>query len=160
MLSFCCEFNGPFTYDLRPRYVWSKWKRKIESNLRNIISGQGRTGQPAKHTTHSLQLWFTRFALLVKLGQYDLCHFESEPFGSLTRPDIYFEVNKSVNSMEQSKKKLFFQFYPEMYPNRRGSMASFSFRLLLAELPSYLGQPKTAMDKLTELSLISSEVNS
>lgn len=46
-----------------------------------------------------------------------------------------------------------------MYPNRKGSMASFSFRLLLAELPSYLGQPKIAMDKLTELSLISSEVN-
>lgn len=56
--------------------------------------GQGRAGQPAKHTTHSLQLWFTRFALLVKLGQYDLCQFESEPFGSLTRPDIYFEVNR------------------------------------------------------------------
>lgn len=61
--------------------------------------------------------------------------------------------------MEESKRKLFFQFYPEMYPNRKGSMASFSFRLLLAELPTYLGQPKTAMDKLTELSLISSEVN-
>ncbi|KAG4079376.1 hypothetical protein HA402_008068 [Bradysia odoriphaga] len=102
--------------------------------------GQGRAGQPAKHTTHSLQLWFTRFALLVKLGQYDLCQFESEPFGSLTRPDIYFE------------------FYPEMYPNRKGSMASFSFRLLLAELPSYLGQPKIAIDKLTELSLISAEI--
>ncbi len=53
---------------------------------------------------------------------------------------------------------MFFQFYPEMYPNRKGSMASFSFRLLLAELPSYLGHPKTAIDKLTELSLISSEV--
>lgn len=38
-------------------------------------------------------------------------------------------------------------------------MASFSFRLLLAELPAYLGQPKAAMDKLTEMSLISSEVN-
>lgn len=55
-------------------------------------------------------------------------------------------------------KKIIFQFYPEMYPNRKGSMAAFSFRLLLAELPSYLGQPKIAMDKLTELSLISSEV--
>ncbi|KAJ6647701.1 Trafficking protein particle complex subunit 12 [Pseudolycoriella hygida] len=102
--------------------------------------GQGRCGQPAKHTTHSLQLWFTRFALLMKLGQYDLCQFEAEAFGSLNRSDVYFE------------------FYPEMYPNRKGSMASFSFRLLLAELPSHLGQPKLAIDKLTEMSLISSEI--
>lgn len=46
-----------------------------------------------------------------------------------------------------------------MYPNRKGSMACFSFRLLLAELPAYMGQPKVAIDKLTELALISSEVN-
>lgn len=59
----------------------------------------------------------------------------------------------------QSIEKKSFQFYPEMYPNRKGSMASFSFRLLLAELPSYLGQPKLAIDKLTEISLISAEVN-
>lgn len=59
--------------------------------------GQGRVGQPAKHTFHSLQLWFTRFALLVKLGQYDLCQFESESFGSLNRPDVYYEVSATLH---------------------------------------------------------------
>lgn len=72
--------------------VRSKFKKDKVQNSRNIASGQGRANQPAKHTTHSLQLWFTRFALLVKLGQYDLCQFESEPFGSLNRADVYFEV--------------------------------------------------------------------
>lgn len=54
--------------------------------------GYGRLGQPAKHSPHSLQLWFTRFALLIKLGQYELCYLESEPFGLLNRPDIFYNV--------------------------------------------------------------------
>lgn len=58
--------------------------------------GYGRAGQPAKHTPHSLQLWFTRFALLLKLGQYDLCAGEAEPFGQLNRPDVYFQVRATV----------------------------------------------------------------
>lgn len=54
--------------------------------------GYGRAGQPAKHTPHSLQLWFTRLALLAKLGQYELLQTEAEPFGTLNRPDVYYEV--------------------------------------------------------------------
>lgn len=38
-----------------------------------------------------------------------------------------------------------------MYNNRKGSMACFSFRLLLAELPICLGSPKMAMDRLCDL---------
>uniref|UniRef100_A0A7G3AJM5 Putative histone-lysine n-methyltransferase eggless n=1 Tax=Lutzomyia longipalpis TaxID=7200 RepID=A0A7G3AJM5_LUTLO len=95
--------------------------------------GYGRLGQPAKHTPHSLQLWFTRFTLLVKLGMFDLCQMESDAFGELARPDIYYE------------------FYPEMYTNRRGSMGSFSFRLLLAELPMYLGAANVALNRLTAM---------
>lgn len=64
--------------------------------------GYGRAGQPAKHTPHSLQLWFTRFALLLKLGQYDLCQSEAEPFGQLNRPDVYFQVSSKVFSKRQS----------------------------------------------------------
>lgn len=55
-------------------------------------AGFGRCGQPTKHSPHSLQLWFTRFALLVKLGLFNLCQREAEAFGCLNKPDMYFEV--------------------------------------------------------------------
>lgn len=45
-----------------------------------------------------------------------------------------------------------------MYPGRKGSMAPFSLRLLLAELPLYLGQAKVALDRLTDIYLICSKV--
>lgn len=54
--------------------------------------GFGRVGQPTRHTEHSLQLWFTRLALLTKLGEYELCKREAEVFDILERPDIYYEV--------------------------------------------------------------------
>lgn len=47
-----------------------------------------------------------------------------------------------------------------MYNKRKGSMASFSFRLLLAELPTSLGQPKQSMDRLTDLVTICTEIKS
>lgn len=56
--------------------------------------GYGRAGQPARHTPHSLQLWFTRFTLLIKLGEYDLCKREAEAFDLLERPDMYYEVSE------------------------------------------------------------------
>lgn len=58
---------------------------------------------------------------------------EAEPFGSLDKPD------------------LFFQFYPEMYGGRPGSIATFSFRLLIAELPMHCGKPKESMTRLFNL---------
>ncbi|XP_055317272.1 trafficking protein particle complex subunit 12 [Sitodiplosis mosellana] len=102
--------------------------------------GFGRAGQPTRHTPHSLQLWFTRLSLLIKLGEYDLCKREAEAFGLLERPDMYYD------------------FYPEAYNNRKGSMATFSFRLLIAKLPSYLGLHKVALDRLTDMLLVSKEI--
>ncbi|XP_075161705.1 trafficking protein particle complex subunit 12-like isoform X2 [Haematobia irritans] len=102
--------------------------------------GYGRVGQPAKHSPHSLQLWFTRLALLIKLGEYELLQKEAEPFDRLNRPDVFFE------------------FYPEMYPGKIGSIASFSFRLLLAEMPIYLGNPQMALDRLSELYVITNDI--
>lgn len=66
--------------------------------------GFGRASQPTRHTTHSLQLWFTRFSLLIKLGEYDLCKRESEAFGLLDRPDMFFEV--MPNSTEYSRHQM------------------------------------------------------
>lgn len=37
-------------------------------------------------------------------------------------------------------------------------MASFSFRLLMAKMPAYLGSLKTALDRLTEMSITCSEI--
>ncbi|XP_011645208.1 trafficking protein particle complex subunit 12 [Pogonomyrmex barbatus] len=95
--------------------------------------GYGKINQPSKHTPHSLQLWYTRLALLTKLRQIDVLENESKPFGNLDKPDMYFT------------------FYPELYGTRPGSMASFAFRLLLAEIPSYYGKPKQALDNLYKL---------
>lgn len=102
--------------------------------------GYGRAGQPAKHSPHSLQLWFTRLALLAKLGEFELLQAEAEPFDQLNRPDVYYE------------------FYPEMYNGKTGSIACFSFRLLLAELPIYFNNPHLGLDRLSELYVICNEI--
>ncbi|XP_055595823.1 trafficking protein particle complex subunit 12 [Uranotaenia lowii] len=103
--------------------------------------GFGRAGYTVKHTPNSLQLWFTRLALLVKLGQFDIARVEAEPFGALNKPDVFYEF-----------------YHPDMHADKKGSMASFSFRLLLAELPIYLGIPRVALDRLTDLMAITSQI--
>lgn len=95
--------------------------------------GVGRAGHPSKHTVHSIQLWYTRIALHVKLRSFSLAEVESEPFGNLDQPDLYF------------------QFYPELYGGRMGSLVPFSFRLLLAELPQYSTKYQDAFKRLHEL---------
>ncbi|CAB0044470.1 unnamed protein product [Trichogramma brassicae] len=95
--------------------------------------GFGKANQPSKHTPYSLQLWFTRLCLLVKLRQADVLESESVLFGTLDKPDMYF------------------MFYPELYGTRTGSMASFAFRLLLAEVPFHYGKGKKAIDNLFAL---------
>lgn len=46
-----------------------------------------------------------------------------------------------------------------MYPGKSGSIACFSFRLLLAEIPIYLGSPQLALDRLYELYVIANDIN-
>ncbi|GAB1603607.1 trafficking protein particle complex subunit 12-like [Argonauta hians] len=92
--------------------------------------GPENIGHITQHTPHTLQIWFCRVALLLKLRLYSVAHSELQNFRNLDTPDLYY------------------QFYPELYPGRKGSMVPFGLRLLDAQLPYYLGHNKDAVDKL------------
>ncbi|CAH0717639.1 unnamed protein product, partial [Brenthis ino] len=92
--------------------------------------GAGRMHRPTKHTPRSLQLWLTRFAVMCRIKLYEPLLKESEPFGDFSKPDM------------------FYQFYPDAYENRTGSLVPFSLRLLISELPMHVGKPEDAMDRL------------
>ncbi|XP_038057773.1 trafficking protein particle complex subunit 12-like [Patiria miniata] len=98
--------------------------------LTSMGQGKGQAGLPSKHTPQSLQIWLTRLALLIKLQQYSMVEVECEAFGNLDRPDLYFE------------------YYPDLYPGRQGTMVPFSFRVLHAELPIYLAKYQDALNRL------------
>ncbi|XP_062934178.1 trafficking protein particle complex subunit 12 isoform X2 [Cynocephalus volans] len=102
--------------------------------------GYGKSGLPTSHTTDSLQLWFVRLALLVKLGLFQNADMEFEPFGNLDQPDLYYE------------------YYPHVYPGRRGSMVPFSMRILHAELQQYLGNPQESLDRLHKVKTVCSQI--
>uniref|UniRef100_A0A8D0BGY9 Trafficking protein particle complex subunit 12 n=1 Tax=Salvator merianae TaxID=96440 RepID=A0A8D0BGY9_SALMN len=102
--------------------------------------GYGKSGLPTSHTTDSLQLWFVRLALLVKLGLFQNAEMEFEPFGNLDQPDLYYE------------------YYPHVYPGRKGSMVPFSMRILHAELQQYLGNPQESLDRLHSMKTVCSKI--
>ncbi|CAH0403184.1 unnamed protein product [Chilo suppressalis] len=95
--------------------------------------GAGRMHRATKHTPRSLQLWLTRFAVMLRLRLHEPLLKEAEPFGDFSKPDM------------------FYQFYPDMYENRTGSLVPFSLRLLIAELPGHAGKPDEAVDRLLAL---------
>uniref|UniRef100_A0A8B9HYP8 Trafficking protein particle complex subunit 12 n=1 Tax=Astyanax mexicanus TaxID=7994 RepID=A0A8B9HYP8_ASTMX len=109
------------------------WRAAVDLTGRLLTAhgqGYGKSGQPTSHTTDSLQLWFVRLALLVKLNLFQNAELEFEPFGNVDQPDLYYE------------------YYPTVYPGRRGSMVPFSMRVLHAELPQYLNKPQESLDRL------------
>uniref|UniRef100_A0A3B4XLV4 Trafficking protein particle complex subunit 12 n=1 Tax=Seriola lalandi dorsalis TaxID=1841481 RepID=A0A3B4XLV4_SERLL len=115
------------------------WRAAVDLTGRLLTAhgqGYGKAGQPTSHTTDSLQLWFVRLALLTKLNLFQNAELEFEPFGNLDHPDLYYE------------------YYPTVYPGRRGSMVPFSMRLLHAELPQYLAKPQEAVDRLHNLKTV------
>ena len=102
--------------------------------------GRGKTGQLSKHSPTSLQIWWVRLALLVKLRQFSTAEAEAAAFGSLESPD------------------LFYQFYPDLHPGKRGSLVPWGLRLLLAELPSYNNKQVVAMNRLLRLQRLVKEI--
>lgn len=78
-------------------------------------------------------MWFTRLALLIKIGENEGAKAESEAFEQLTNPDFYYEHKE-----------------PQVFKSKRGSMPSFAFRLFLAELPLryHKPRPKLAVSNL------------
>lgn len=94
--------------------------------------GQGDigVGQAVQHSPQMMQLWYCRMALLVKLRLYEMAESEMRAFQTLDTPDLYFE------------------FYPQIYPGRRGSMVCFAMRLLHADLPHLNGRSQEALDRL------------
>ncbi|KAF0297248.1 Trafficking protein particle complex subunit 12 [Amphibalanus amphitrite] len=108
--------------------------------LTNYGQGYGRAGQLSKHTANSVQLWFTRLALLVRLRQFAVAEREAQAWGDLDTAD------------------LFFQYYPDLYGGRRGSMVPFSFRVLLAELPRYMAHYQTSLDRLYQIHSVCQQI--
>jgi len=95
--------------------------------------GKGKAGQLSKHSQTSFQIWFSRLALLVNLKLFTVAEAEAEQFGELDKPDV------------------FMQYYPELYGGRRGSLAPWSMRLLLAQLPGLCGKHIDSFNRLFAL---------
>ncbi|XP_026085029.1 trafficking protein particle complex subunit 12-like [Carassius auratus] len=119
------------------------WRAAVDLTGRLLTAhgqGYGKSGQPTNHTTDSLQLWFVRLALLVKLSLFQNAELEFEPFGNLDHPNLYYE------------------YYPTVYPGRRGSMVPFSMRVLHAELPQYLQKPQETLDRLYRIKSVCQKI--
>ncbi|PNJ20137.1 TRAPPC12 isoform 20, partial [Pongo abelii] len=52
---------------------------------------------------------------------------------------------------------LYYEYYPHVYPGRRGSMVPFSMRILHAELQQYLGNPQESLDRLHRVKTVCSK---
>lgn len=96
---------------------------------------------------------------MVKTKAFAVAQSEAEPFGQLDKPDVFYQVNILFFFCSIKMHFLFnFQLYPEMYGSRPGSIASFSFRLLLSELPMHCGKPKESLTKLYSMKAIIKQV--
>ncbi|XP_061724134.1 trafficking protein particle complex subunit 12 [Cydia pomonella] len=94
--------------------------------------GPGRAGRlpGARHSARSLQLWLARFCAMLRVRLAAQAAQEAEAFGDCGQPDMYYE------------------FYPDQYENRTGSMVPFALRLLIAEMPAHAGRPEKALPSL------------
>jgi tetratricopeptide (TPR) repeat protein len=79
---------------------------------------------------HNLEIWFCRIALFYQLKMYNAADIELEAFGNLDAAVLYYD------------------FHPDLYSGKEGTMVPFCFRILAAMLPQYLDRSKEALDKL------------
>lgn len=98
--------------------------------LKQWGQGPAALNHPTKHSPYSIQLWFCRLALLIKLKLFPQAEREFEPFGNLDSPDLYYE------------------YYQDVFPMRRGSLVPFDMRILHAELPQHIGRTQDCLDRL------------
>ena len=75
------------------------------------------------------------------MKQFSTVEVEAEVFGDLDRPDLYYEYYSRIETQNPQNLDI----------NKVGSMVPFGFRLLLAELPQYLGKHHEAIDRLHHL---------
>ncbi|VDP46670.1 unnamed protein product [Schistosoma mattheei] len=83
-----------------------------------------------------------RLALLVRTQNYKLAEHEFATFHNMEAPNFYFEYS------------------PQRYPGRTGSIIPFSLRLLHAELPFNLNRTNEALDRLYYLLAIIGRIQS
>lgn len=113
---------------------------RLLANYGQGFEQRGKTS--VKHSSHSLQLWHTRIAVLLKLNQLEIAKNEADTFGDLSSPDLFYEHSEQ-----------------QTFKSKHGSMASFSFRLLLAsDLPLRLGKANEAMSNLMKMLEITTKI--
>uniref|UniRef100_F6T120 Uncharacterized protein n=2 Tax=Ciona intestinalis TaxID=7719 RepID=F6T120_CIOIN len=101
--------------------------------LTDLGQGFGHATQPSENSPVSLQWWHARLSLLIRLKLYELAETEINQFGDFDKADLYFG------------------FYPDLYPGRRGSMVPFSMRVLHAQFPLHNNKPDEALGRLYAL---------
>ena len=105
------------------------WRAALNLTAK-LLENYGKNVSQVLHSPKSLEIWFCRIALLFQLKMHSVAEVELEAFGNLDSAKFYYE------------------FYPDLYPEKQGSMVPFCFRILHALLPQHAGRPKETLDKL------------
>lgn len=77
-----------------------------------------------------MRLWFLRWDALIKMKQFDVVATELEKLNT-----------KDLQGLD-------FSLFPELFPNRTGTMVSFDLLLLLALFPSHTGNHDESIHRL------------
>lgn len=65
---------------------------------------------------------------------------------------LFKEAEQELKQFENfEKSEFFYEYYPDYYPNRKGSMVAFGFRMLNAETAHYLGRPDESLSNLHKI---------
>jgi len=81
----------------------------------------------------AMQVYLCRILSLVKLRSFETAYQELKALSHLDRPELFYE------------------YYPETFPGRKGSMIPFSVRVISASLPHLLGNTSESLNELAHL---------